>query len=410
MAAAGEHQMAAFGLLITAFKALAYAVEQNEGNCTPNACRLSCAVLQSICQVPNSAAADKMFDADSSSYIAVHDSDVADVTAAAAAAATAALAGSSTGPADSDIAGADVAACSSSGSAAAAAAGELGVLQLLLVSRSLLLLAQAMEAALSAEQTEEAEQLFFQTILWIGPGQIVEPLGCVTVAAQWLQRSLQKLSGHAADGVATDAPAAAAAEQRDAVGDGTAAAGEGGRTANQTTAAAEAGGALSHVPPQLFAWLLRQCSYVAGRQERIRWEQYHEWLQSQEGDQQQQEQQQPEELQQQQQQQQREKQQDKKPRIALRLAQRLQQLASVVISQLPLPHCCNNPGCRNLHGLSEQELVSGRSSRCSGCKVACYCSRECQAEHWGATAGHKAACKRLLRAAAAAAAEHAAGC
>jgi hypothetical protein len=151
--------------------------------------------------------------------------------------------------------------------------------------------------------------------------------------------------------------------------------------------------------------MLRQCSYVAGRQHRIRWEQYDEWLQSQESDQQQQEQQQPEELQQQQQQQ-REKQPDKKPRTAVRLAKWLQQLASVVINQLPQPHCCNNPGCRNLDGLSEQELVSGRSSRCSGCKVARYCSRECQAEHWGAPAGHKAVCKWLR----AAAARHAADC
>jgi hypothetical protein len=148
--------------------------------------------------------------------------------------------------------------------------------------------------------------------------------------------------------------------------------------------------------------MLRQCSYVAGKHERIRWEQYHEWLQSQESDQQQQEQQELEEvLHLLQQQQQREKQQDKKPRIALQLAKRLQQLASVVMNQVPQPHCCNNPSCRNLDGVSEQELVSGRSSRCSGCKVARYCSKECQTEHWGAPAGHKAVCKRLRAAAAA---------
>jgi hypothetical protein len=172
-----------------------------------------------------------------------------------------------------------------------------------------------------------------------------------------------------------------------------------------TTAAAVPEGALSHIPPQLLAWLLRQCNYVAGKQEAIQWEQHHEWLQSQESEQeqQQQQQQQPEELQQQQQQQ-CEKQQDKKPRLALRLAKRLQQLGSVVINQLPQAHCCNNPGCRNLDSLSEQELVSGKSSRCSGCKVARYCSRECQAEHWGAPAGHRAVCKRLRAAAAAAAA------
>jgi hypothetical protein len=383
---AAEQWPAAFGLLITAFKAMTYAVQQHEEECTYNACHLSCAALQCICQVPNSAAADKYFDLNSGSSSPVDDSNMSDVTVTTAAAA-AAFEGSSTGAADSGVAGAGVATCSSS-SSSSTAAGELGVLQLLLVSHSLLLLAQAMEAAVSAEQpaaTEEAEQFLFQTALLIKPGRVVEPLECITVAAQWLQRSLQTLSGHAADGVAADASAAAAAEP-------------GGSTAELTgaAAAAEPAGVLSHVPPQLLAWMLRQCIYVAGRQERIRWEQYHEWLQSQESDQQQQEQQQPEELQQQ-----REKQQDKKPRIALQLAKRLQQLASVVINQLPQPHCCNNPGCRNLEGLSEHELVSGKSSRCSGCKVARYCSRECQTEHWGAPAGHKAVCKRLRAAAAA---------
>jgi hypothetical protein len=117
----------------------------------------------------------------------------------------------------------------------------------------LLLLAQAMEAALSAEQpglTEEAEQLFFNTVLWIGPGHVVEPLACVTVAEQWLQRSLQKLSGHAADGLtaanASAAAAAAAAEPENEVAGATsaaataAAAGSGGSTAEQTTTAAAA--------------------------------------------------------------------------------------------------------------------------------------------------------------------------
>jgi hypothetical protein len=416
---AGEHSAVAFGLLITAFKVMTYAVQQNEEGSTHIACHLSCAVLQSICQVPNSAAATKFWDIDSSS-------NIEDITAAALAAAFAR--GSSTCPANSNTAGADVATCSSNTAAAAAAAGELGVLQLLLVAHSLKLLAQAIEAALSAEQpaaTEAfgAELLFFQTVLWIGSERFVEPLDCMTVAAQWLQHSLQKLSGHAANG----SSAAAAAEPGDAVGECTeaaaAAAGVGGRKAQQITiaatepgdvvaesaaaAAAEPEGALSGVPPQLLAWMLRQCSYVAGKQERIRWEQYHEWLQSQESSQQQQEQQQPEDaaaaavLLQLLQPQQGEKQQDKKPRIALRLAKRLQQLASVVINQLPQRHCCNNPGCMNLDGVSEQELVSGRSSRCSGCKVARYCSRECQAEHWGAPAGHKAVCKRLRAAAAA---------
>jgi hypothetical protein len=334
--AAAEHWPAAFGLLITAFKAVTYAIQPNEADSICEACYMPCAVLQCICQVPTAAAADMFFDVNSSTL--VNGSNTADVTAAAAAAA-AAVAGSSTGAADSDTTGAEVAPCSSSSSiAAAAATGELGVLQLLLVSHSLMLLAQATEAALSAEQPAaagEAEVLFFQAVMWLGPGCTVKPLHCVTVAAQWLQRSLQKLSGHAVDGfTAADASAAAAAaaEPGDPAAEGAssssaaAAAGSGGRAAEQTPAAAAAAepeGALSPVPPQLLAWLLRQCRYVAGRQQRIRWEQYHVWLQSQESEQEQQEQQQREELQQQQQQQQREKQQDKKPRIALRLVKRL---------------------------------------------------------------------------------------
>lgn len=84
----------------------------------------------------------------------------------------------------------------------------------------------------------------------------------------------------------------------------------------------------------------------------------------------------------------------------LKLAKQLQQLGAAVISRLPLQYCCNNPRCSNLGGLSEQELVAGKASRCAGCKVARYCSRQCQAEHWEAPAGHKAVCKRLRTAAA----------
>jgi hypothetical protein len=172
MRAAGEHSAAAFGLLITSFKAQNYAVQQNEDSCTHGACHVSCAVLQCICQVPNPAAANELLDAGSSSSTPVHNSNIEDVTAAAAAASSA-LAGSTTSVASSYIAGADVSTCSSSTAAAAAAVGELGVMQLLLVSHSLLLLAKAMEAALSAEQPEEAERLFFQAVLWIGAEIVV---------------------------------------------------------------------------------------------------------------------------------------------------------------------------------------------------------------------------------------------
>jgi hypothetical protein len=52
------------------------------------------------------------------------------------------------------------------------------------------------------------------------------------------------------------------------------------------------------------------------------------------------------------------------------LAEQLQNHAALVASLLPLPHVCNNPGCVSLEQHSEQVLVSGKGSRCSGCKVA----------------------------------------
>jgi hypothetical protein len=59
---------------------------------------------------------------------------------------------------------------------------------------------------------------------------------------------------------------------------------------------------------------------------------------------------------------------------------RIQQLAAAVSAQYPISWCCNNPGCCNLAGLSELELVSGCSSnyRCSGCRIASCCSKGCQ--------------------------------
>ena len=50
---------------------------------------------------------------------------------------------------------------------------------------------------------------------------------------------------------------------------------------------------------------------------------------------------------------------------------------------------CANPGCLNLRGCSEGRL---RSRRCSGCGVARYCSRECQAEDF---ASHGEVCQQL---------------
>jgi hypothetical protein len=81
------------------------------------------------------------------------------------------------------------------------------------------------------------------------------------------------------------------------------------------------------------------------------------------------------------------------------LLQQAQAFAESVCAALPLRHCCNNPGCLNLGGLSEAALVAGAGSRCSRCRACYYCSRECQLAAWPL---HKPVCKRLKEAEAAA--------
>jgi hypothetical protein len=87
------------------------------------------------------------------------------------------------------------------------------------------------------------------------------------------------------------------------------------------------------------------------------------------------------------------------------LAGRAQQLqeTGVLLSSIAVPHFCNNPGCDNLAGPSDVQLVSGRSCLCAGCLTArYYCSRSCcQKQHWKQ---HKPVCKALAAATAAAAA------
>jgi hypothetical protein len=74
---------------------------------------------------------------------------------------------------------------------------------------------------------------------------------------------------------------------------------------------------------------------------------------------------------------------------------------STVPGALPTAAACNNPRCSSLLGASEQQGVSGKESRCSGCQLAFYCQRSCQKQHWGL---HKPVCKAVQAATAAAAA------
>jgi hypothetical protein len=52
------------------------------------------------------------------------------------------------------------------------------------------------------------------------------------------------------------------------------------------------------------------------------------------------------------------------------LVDELRASAEFVSGLLPLPHACNNPDCVSLQQRSELQLVAGKGSRCSGCKVA----------------------------------------
>lgn len=76
-----------------------------------------------------------------------------------------------------------------------------------------------------------------------------------------------------------------------------------------------------------------------------------------------------------------------------------EQLGAVgmMLSSLAAPCLCNNPGCHNVSGPTESEMVLGGSSRCSACRTARYCSKECRKGHWKQ---HKTACKVLAATAA----------
>ena len=66
-------------------------------------------------------------------------------------------------------------------------------------------------------------------------------------------------------------------------------------------------------------------------------------------------------------------------------------LAEVLLAEVHTPLGCSNPWCVNLAGESET-LIASKS--CSRCKVAWYCSRDCQTAHWEA---HKRLCKQLRK-------------
>jgi hypothetical protein len=69
------------------------------------------------------------------------------------------------------------------------------------------------------------------------------------------------------------------------------------------------------------------------------------------------------------------------------------------LSSMAVPACCNSPACGNISRTLEVSIVSGHSTKCSGCKTARYCSKVCQKAHWKQ---HKPVCKALSAAQAAA--------
>jgi hypothetical protein len=80
------------------------------------------------------------------------------------------------------------------------------------------------------------------------------------------------------------------------------------------------------------------------------------------------------------------------------LVQGLHELG-MTLTTFAISSVCNNPSCSNVSGPSEAGLVKGSSCACGGCRVARYCGKTCQSQHWKL---HKPVCKALAAARAAA--------
>jgi len=84
-------------------------------------------------------------------------------------------------------------------------------------------------------------------------------------------------------------------------------------------------------------------------------------------------------------------------------AHQLGAFGAAVCAALPTAQCCDYHGCSNVGARTEQQLVSGKSSVCSGCKVAREPAARTARERTGKTGtGSSAPCPEAAAAAAAA--------